>query len=175
MSDKESGPTEEKIVEELELASKSIFSCMDCAGNFLCDKHILAAALRRAREEFELEQQKRADWNVVIEDLQARAERAEKELAGTKETLEEVCLQRDDALVKWHAHQKNVPCPGCKEGHDTFWKSVVESPQWLAWEESSPKWDVDECRECGHISQGHFQAFMKFSADEARKLLEGER
>lgn len=72
--------------------------------------------------------------------------------------------ERDDALTKWHAHQKNVPCAGCEGGHDTFWKTVVESPQWKAWRESFPQWDVMECEACGHISQGHFQAFLGYTA-----------
>ncbi len=72
--------------------------------------------------------------------------------------------ERDEALTKWHSHQKNVPCAGCLGGHDTFWGTVVSSPQWKAWEESRPDWDIDECRECGHISQGHFQAFLQFAA-----------
>ena len=88
--------------------------------------------------------------------------------------INEMVEQRDEALTKWHAHQKNVPCSGCEGGHDTFWKSVVESPQWKAWEASGPEWDVDECRACGHISQAHFQAFMGFIVggmlDRAMKL-----
>ena len=81
------------------------------------------------------------------------------------------------------------PCKGCPDGHPTFWKTVVESPQWIAWEkqiaknfhkanvmlDSGKEWpsadyqekklpiyDVDECRECNVISPKHFQAFLRF-------------
>jgi len=70
------------------------------------------------------------------------------------------------------------PCNGCQGGHFSFWKTVVESPQWAVWEKEVSKrmskhnkkkskiytgvWDVDECRECGWISQKHFQDFIKF-------------
>lgn len=83
-------------------------------------------------------------------------ERALKSESITAKLIEE----RDEALAKWHAHQKNVPCAGCVGGHDTFWKTVTDSAQWQAWEKSGPSFDVDECRECGHISQAHFQAFL---------------
>ena len=67
----------------------------------------------------------------------------------------------------------------CSDGsHPTFWKTVVESPQWLAWENEVARrfhvmvtenvdvlgvFDVDECRECGYISPKHFQDFLRFT------------
>lgn len=68
----------------------------------------------------------------------------------------------------------------CSDGqHSSFWKTVVTSPQWRDWENEVARrsiehsknndevytgcWDVDECRECGWISQEHFQDFMKFT------------
>lgn len=71
-----------------------------------------------------------------------------------------------------------TPCKGCKDGHPSFWKTVIESEQWKVWEKDIAKrfraadkdkpipnvWDVDECRECGMISQRHFQAFLNFCA-----------
>ena len=89
--------------------------------------------------------------------------------------INEMVEQRDEALTKWHAHQKNVPCAGCEGGHDTFWKTVVESPQWKAWTTSGPEWDVDECQECGHISQAHFQAFMAFAGKPLLAVVEAAR
>lgn len=86
------------------------------------------------------------------------------ELKEEKDQATVILRERDEAMAKWHAHQKNVPCAGCEGGHDSFWKSVVESPQWRAWEDSDPDWDVDECRGCGHISAEHFQAFMAHAA-----------
>jgi hypothetical protein len=76
-------------------------------------------------------------------------------------------------------------CAGCPEGHSSFWKTIVESPQWQAWGKKiaenfhealekdryheNPEvwknadiWDWDECTECGFISQKHFQSFLKF-------------
>ncbi|MDE2098441.1 MAG: hypothetical protein KGL39_14405 [Patescibacteria group bacterium] len=79
-----------------------------------------------------------------------------------EERIRTLIAERDNALAKWHAHQKNIPCKGCKNGHDTFWKTVVESPQWKEWEAANTHFDVDECRACGHISQNHFQAFLGF-------------
>ena len=63
--------------------------------------------------------------------------------------------------------------------HDSFWKTVVQSPQWEAWcKEVSRRfqeqkdlpivsgvYDVDECAECGWISKEHFQDFIKFIED----------
>jgi hypothetical protein len=87
-------------------------------------------------------------------------------LRGMTETLQsekrDLIEQRDDALVRLYSHQRNVPCSGCRGGHDTFWQSVVSSPQWKAWETTARGWDVYECAECGHISQAHFQAFLTF-------------
>jgi hypothetical protein len=79
--------------------------------------------------------------------------------------------ERDEAIAKWHAHQKNVPCPGCEGGHDTYWKSVVESPQWREWSRVSRDFDTAECEACGHISERHFQAFLKFVIDSAKPPL----
>ena len=53
----------------------------------------------------------------------------------------------------------------CSDGwHDSFWKTIIESPQWEAWSKIGYKqgFDVEECRECGWLSQGHFQSFIKF-------------
>lgn len=64
------------------------------------------------------------------------------------------------------------PCDGCKNGHPSFWKTIVESPQWEVWEKEVDRrlhtptmegaFDVDESRECGWFSPEHFQAFLKF-------------
>jgi hypothetical protein len=70
------------------------------------------------------------------------------------------------------------PCGGCKEGHPSFWKTVIESPQWSWWqaeqserlhllcEQKLPKninvYDMPEVEECGWISPMHFKDFMQF-------------
>ena len=72
------------------------------------------------------------------------------------------------------------PCVGCEDGHPSFWKTVLESPQWKKWQSEQlergkkgkikdGKWsgkniyDMPEVEELGIISQKHFQDFMKFS------------
>ena len=67
----------------------------------------------------------------------------------------------------------------CKDGeHESFWRTVVTSPEWIAWEKevarrlrrlangatrkTGPVFDVDECQECGWISPEHFHAFLQF-------------
>lgn len=55
-------------------------------------------------------------------------------------------------------------CTGCGY-HDTFWSTVITSPQWKAWKEyAKPKmlYDFDENEELGIISNEHFQDFIKF-------------
>lgn len=84
------------------------------------------------------------------------------QLEQARKDANEARQERDEALEQWHAHQKNVPCGGCKGGHDTFWKTVIESPQWKAWEKVA-EWDTAECAACGHISAAHFQAFLEFA------------
>ena len=58
-------------------------------------------------------------------------------------------------------------CPGCKGGHPSFWKTVIESPQWAKWKEYAWKkkllYDFPEVEELGCISPGHFQQFLKFT------------
>lgn len=106
-------------------------------------------------------------------DLERRLSESE---AAREEEVAKYLGERDEALAKWHSHQKNVPCAGCEGGHDTFWKSVIESPQWRAWSDGqgSPGWDVWECEGCGHISQAHFQAFLKFVSESRASALERE-
>lgn len=61
---------------------------------------------------------------------------------------------------------------------ETFYMTVITSPQWRAWEKEVARrmkehaekgsklftgvWDVDESRELDLLSQGHFQDFIKF-------------
>ena len=53
-------------------------------------------------------------------------------------------------------------CGGCKKPHNSFWKTIVLSDEWQQWEDSSPPWDVGECRGAGWISPAHWKAFVKF-------------
>ena len=65
------------------------------------------------------------------------------------------------------------PCSGCEEGHPSFWKTVIESPQWKQWQREQHRrldegkikdgvYDMSEVEECGWISQKHFQDFINF-------------
>jgi len=69
-------------------------------------------------------------------------------------------------------------CAGCPDGHSSFWKTVIESPQWQLWRKEQdirmgmlgkgelPEgvmcYDMAEVEEGGIISQKHFQDFIKF-------------
>ncbi len=89
--------------------------------------------------------------------------------ATTKEAIKSFIsdlLEQKEKDRYWEA------CTGCKDGHPSFWKTVVESPEWQLWEKEQSRrfssqemddiFDVDECAECGHISPKHFSEFMKF-------------
>lgn len=48
---------------------------------------------------------------------------------------------------------------------DTFYYTIIHSPQWKAWEreqQNNMTYDMAEVIECGRISQKHFQDFIKF-------------
>jgi len=67
-------------------------------------------------------------------------------------------------------------CPGCKDGHSSFWKTITESPEWSAWydeqrrrftkladgKEVDEVYDIDESMECGWIGKEHWASFVKF-------------
>ena len=69
-----------------------------------------------------------------------------------------------------------TPCSGCKDGHPSFWKTVVESKEWQDWEKVANKkgFDCDESRECGWFSPQHFRAFLD-SICGSKEGLKGER
>ncbi len=70
----------------------------------------------------------------------------------------------------------NAPCPGCPEGHPSFYKTIVESKEWQAWEKVANEqgFDYDESRECGYFSTKHWQAFLKFQINLTLSSLEKE-
>ena len=63
----------------------------------------------------------------------------------------------------------------CSDGyHPSFWKTVIESPQWKLWKEAMtkgkvPERDMPEVEECGWFSPEHFQDFLKFSSQLSNK------
>ena len=77
-------------------------------------------------------------------------------------------------------HRKN-PNKTKRINTESFYATVVSSPQWKLWYEEQMKrmnggrivkkkfygkggqvWDIDESQECDLISQNHFQDFIKF-------------
>ena len=58
------------------------------------------------------------------------------------------------------------------EIHPSFWKTIVISDEWKAWEEEQIKrihtdshegcFDIDESRECNAFSPEHWKEFVKF-------------
>ena len=71
----------------------------------------------------------------------------------------------ENTKTGWDGEEGSHYVYHCSDGdHNSFWKTVVESEQWKAWEksENGRNYDVDECRECGWISQKHFQDFLQF-------------
>lgn len=56
------------------------------------------------------------------------------------------------------------PCSGCGH-HNSFWATVIESPQWKLWQKEQslrPTRDMAECEELGIISPEHFQEFIQY-------------
>lgn len=75
--------------------------------------------------------------------------------------LEDFISQIRQEAIEEHSYQIK-----CSDGfHNSFWKTVVESPQWELWCKENyrrPQYDVDECGGLGWISQEHFQDFIRF-------------
>ena len=79
-----------------------------------------------------------------------------------KKRRKHVPCKCDECHSFWYC----TPCAGCPDGHPSFWKSVIESPQWAAWKkraEARQVWDFAECEELGVCSAAHFQAFLAFT------------
>lgn len=70
----------------------------------------------------------------------------------------------DDFLSMYYLQE----CPGCPDGHSSFWKTVIESKEWKAWKEHNFKisehgnYDWPECEELGIMSEGHWGEFVEF-------------
>lgn len=89
----------------------------------------------------------------------------------------------DDFLQAYY-HQ---PCVGCEGGHNSFWKTVIESERWKLWQEeqrqrmargkivdgkfSEECFDMSECEELGIISPHHLQEFLRFMRQEIKNDL----
>lgn len=61
---------------------------------------------------------------------------------------------------------------GTKE-YPSFWKTIVESKEWKLWYKEQMRrfaddartegvFDIDESQECGWMSPGHWEEFVKF-------------
>ena len=89
---------------------------------------------------------------------------AKKEEALSKDFIEK---HYDEFLGYYY----NSPCSGCKGGHSSFWKTIIESPEWEEWEASRPPYDFSECEELGIMGKKHFNDFIKFIRKEVAKPL----
>lgn len=56
----------------------------------------------------------------------------------------------------------NAPCSGCPEGHSSFWRTITRSPEWKAWTDTDPHYDIPECEELGIMGEQHWKDFVKF-------------
>ena len=63
----------------------------------------------------------------------------------------------------------------CSDGpHFSWWQAIVRTPEWKAWYTYASKnmlYDVDECQECGWMSEGHARDFMAFVRKQGREDL----
>ena len=65
-------------------------------------------------------------------------------------------------------------CSGCGH-HNSMWATIIESPQWKEWKKVG-QYDFSECEELGIMSEGHFQAFLKYLKEEfLKKILLDEK
>jgi len=55
-------------------------------------------------------------------------------------------------------------CGGCPNGHNSFWKTIIESEEWEKWKDynKNTNWDFAENEELGILSLEHWKAFVKF-------------
>jgi hypothetical protein len=73
----------------------------------------------------------------------------------------------DQCLSYWY----KPPCEGCGH-HNSFWATVIESPQWKAWKAyAEPKmlYDFSENEMLGVISERHFQDFLTYTIKQCKK------
>lgn len=89
--------------------------------------------------------------------------------------IKQIIKNHWDEFLGAYYHQE---CSGCSEGHSSFWRTVITSPQWQTWQQEQNKrmktgrivngkfnksiYDMPEVEELGIISQKHFQEFLKF-------------
>ena len=70
-----------------------------------------------------------------------------------------------DEFLREYYHQK---CKGCPKGHNSFWKTIIESKEWKDWKLFNElrviksKWDFSDCEELGILSPSHWHAFIRF-------------
>jgi len=62
---------------------------------------------------------------------------------------------------------------GSKDTYNSFWKTVITSPQWQEWSKKQReecRWDTTEAEECGWLSEEHFQDFLNFTYVRTRRF-----
>lgn len=92
----------------------------------------------------------------------AQVKKLEGMIATLRAELADTRNERDEAKRGWW----HSACSGCPNGHPSFWKTVIESPQWKEWARrpsTNANFDIAEVEECGWISQAHFQEFIHWT------------
>ena len=66
----------------------------------------------------------------------------------------------------------------CSDGaHNSWWISIANTPEWQAWYKHASQnmlYDVDECQECGWMSEAHARDFMEFTKQETLRTYKEE-
>lgn len=80
----------------------------------------------------------------------------------------------EEKLREEHAWDAQGGIYHCSDGpHNSWWLSIAKTPQWQAWYEHASKnmlYDVDECLECGWMSEKHARDFLEFVASSRIEL-----
>ena len=81
-------------------------------------------------------------------------------------------MTKNNTTEEKHGWDENGGVYHCSDGeHPSWWLSIVKTPQWEAWYKHASKnmlYDVDECQECGWMSEAHAKDFLAFIYSQAR-------
>lgn len=81
-----------------------------------------------------------------------------------KLTKAEIDENWDEFLAAYYLQE----CPGCKDGHSSFWRTIIMSEEWKDWQKVG-QYDFSECNDLGIMSKKHWEDFVKFIKYEKRK------
>ena len=105
-----------------------------------------------------------------------------------------LCCETPNVKTKWTCHAGQFHEMGCPHtesvNNDTFFQTITHSPQWKQWKQEVNRrlayhnrrkskiytgvWDMTECVELGRISAAHWQDFLKFVIQEAKKMTQSQ-